>query len=163
MYSVLFGQPTGLNMATSIRLRSSVHLRWLRRAPGFLALAVLAGCSSPRQSSQSAPEACARLSQTLVDEKMAFVARVKAIRDQHLLVRDYDRQMIAALNQRRAALESTSLTELSVSEEIFGCSGEQLGDLRREAHEEMTSLQSFLSTFNRALREDTSEVYIDRR
>jgi hypothetical protein len=91
-----------------------------------------------------------------------FLVRAKAIREQHLLLQEYDRQMIAALTLRRAEIASTSLMELSVSEEIAGCSGRQLDELRRQAREEMSSLQTYLSTLTRALRDDPQGVFVDR-
>jgi hypothetical protein len=150
-------------MTPSKRLKKSIRPRWLPVALGFVAFGYLTGCSTPSQPSQGTSEACAKLAETLTDQKIAFVARVKTIRDQHLLALDYDRQMIAALNQRRAAIESTELTELSVADEVSGCSGEPLGVLRRQAHEEMTSLQSFLVIFNRALKVDPAGAYIEQR
>jgi len=149
-------------MATSKPLKRTIRLRWLPSALAFLAVGSLAGCSSQHRSAQNTAEACAQLSKALTDQKVAFLSRVRYIRNQDLLVLDYDRQMIAALNERRAAIEATSLTELSVSDEVSGCSGETLGELQREAHEEMTSLQSFLNTFNRAVKVDPPGQYIDR-
>jgi hypothetical protein len=150
-------------MPTSNSLKRSIRLHCLRLAPGLMAVALMAGCYSARPSARSTPEACAALVQALNNQRSSFVARVKSIRSQHILVLDYDRQMIAALNKRRAELESTALLAMSVNDDVSGCSGEQLSDLRREAHEEMTSLQSFLTTFNRALKEDPAGVYIDLR
>jgi hypothetical protein len=91
-----------------------------------------------------------------------FLERAKTIRDQHLLLQDYDRQMIAALTARRNEIEATSLMEMSVSDEIAGCSGKPLENLRWEAREEMSSLQSYLNEFQRALRSDPDGVFIDR-
>jgi len=131
------------------------------RALGFLVLAFLPGCSSPRQPPPRVTEACAALAKTVANQENAFVARVQAIRVQHILVQDYDRQMIAALNERRAALLSTALTEVSVNEDLSGCSGKPLADLRLQAKEEIARLQGFLNTFHRALKEDPEGVFID--
>jgi hypothetical protein len=130
-------------------------------ALAFLALGFLAGCSRPRPPSPGVPEACADLAKTMANQENAFVARVQAIRKQHILLQDYDRQMIAALEERRAALQSTALTGLSVKEDLAGCSGKALADLRLQAREEMMRLQDFLNTFHRALNKDPKGVFID--
>jgi len=78
-----------------------------------------------------------------------------------VVVQDYDRQMIAAITERRAALQATKLTELSVSDEVAGCSGKELDDLRYRAQRELANLRSYLSDFNRALKTDPDGVYID--
>ena len=78
-----------------------------------------------------------------------------------MVVQDYDRQMIAAITERRAALQATKLTELSVSDEVAGCSGKELDDLRYRAQRELANLRSYLSDFNRALKTDPDGVYID--
>lgn len=77
------------------------------------------------------------------------------------MLQEYDRQMIAAINERRTALQTTKLTELSVSDDVDGCSGKELDDLRYRAQQEMANLRSYLSDFNRALKSDPDGVYID--
>jgi hypothetical protein len=69
--------------------------------------------------------------------------------------------MIAAIAARRTAIQATELTELSVSEEIAGCSGNRLDDLRSRAQQEMANLRDYLNDFNRALRSDPQGVFID--
>jgi hypothetical protein len=122
---------------------------------------VLGGCSSPIRDSAANTAACSALSKSLTDQEQAFVARAQEIRAEHVLLQEYDRQMIAAITQRRAALQASKLTELSVSDEVEGCSGSQLDDLRYRAQQEMANLRSYLSDFNRALKTDPDGVYID--
>lgn len=97
----------------------------------------------------------------MTDQEQDFVSRVQEIRAEHLFIRDYDRRMIAAISDRRAALQATKLTELSVTEEVGGCTGTQLDDLRSRAQQEMANLRDFLNDFNRALKTDPAGVYID--
>ena len=119
-------------------------------------------CSRPRHSAAEEIVACNALSKDVAAQDETFLARAKTIRTQHILMLDYDRQMIAALEQQRAALEATTLTELSVNEEVAGCSGDKLDDMRRRAHEEMLNLRSYLNDFNRALHYDPPGVFIDK-
>jgi hypothetical protein len=127
----------------------------------LLAMAFLGGCSRPRVASESENQACANLAKSVANQESSFLTRVQAIRNQHILLQDYDRQMIAAIDERRAALESTSLTDVSSDEDVLGCSGKQLDDLRLQAREEMANLLRYLETFKRAAREDPAGVYID--
>ena len=141
-------------------------LRPLRRSfyPGCLAAAlaaILGGCSAPRHDAAANSAACSALAQNLAGQERAFIARAQAIRAEHVVVQDYDRQMIAAITERRAALQATKLTELSVSDEVAGCSGKELDDLRYRAQRELANLRSYLSDFNRALKTDPDGVYID--
>jgi hypothetical protein len=69
--------------------------------------------------------------------------------------------MISAITGRRAALQATGLTEISVTEEVKGCSGQPLDDLRLRAQQEMVNLRAFLNDFNRALKTDPGGIYID--
>ncbi|MEI9973170.1 MAG: hypothetical protein WDO73_14660 [Ignavibacteriota bacterium] len=41
-----------------------------------------------------------------------------------------------------------------MTEEVAGCSGKQLEDLRRRAQDEMANLRDYLRDFNRALKND---------
>lgn len=137
------------------------HCLWLTTLlPG---LVFLGGCIGHSKSPASQSLACTALSQTLARQESSFVERVRGIRQEHILLQEYDRQMIAAITERRQALLSTSLTALPMSDEVAGCSGDGLENLRRQAHEEMSSLQSFLATFQRALKWDPNGVYIDAR
>jgi hypothetical protein len=97
----------------------------------------------------------------MADQEKNFVARARVLRAEHVLLQDYDRNMIAAITQRRAALQATGLAELSVTEEVGGCSGQQLDDLRYRAQQEMANLRDFLNDFNRALKTDPDGVFID--
>jgi len=101
------------------------------------------------------------LAKSLAIQEQTFVTEARTIRAQHLLVREYDRQMIAALDSRRTAIQATKLTELSVSDEFAGCSGNRLEELRDRAQREMTNLRAYLNDFNRALKSDPEGVFID--
>jgi len=127
-----------------------------------MASAVLFRCGTHGPSQQEVARSCEDLSVRMMAAEKTFLERAKTIRDQHLLLQDYDRQMIAALTARRNEIEATSLMEMSVSDEIAGCSGKPLENLRWEAREEMSSLQSYLNEFQRALRSDPDGVFIDR-
>ena len=144
-------------------------LRLLKRRfliPGLLsALALLPviqpGCSTPKRGPHGESAACMELAKTFAAQEKAFVDRVKAIRAEHLLLRDYDLQMIDAIARRREALQATKLTEMSVTEDVAGCSGEPLEEMRRRAQDEMVNLRAFLNDFNRALRAGPPDVFID--
>jgi hypothetical protein len=99
----------------------------------------------------------------MTNQESAFVARVQAIRKTHILLREYDRRMIALLEEHRTAIKSALLTDASADEGVAGCSGRQLEELRREALDKMVWLQSSLNTFRLSLREDPAALYIDAR
>lgn len=121
-----------------------------------------AGCADSSRMSQADAAACLQLAGTLSAQEDVFINRIKGIRRQHISVQDYDRQMIAVLTERRAALQSTKLTEMSVSESLAGCSGAPLDDIRRKAQQEMVNLRAYLNDFNRALPADPRDVFIDQ-
>jgi hypothetical protein len=139
------------------------RMRCAQFAIGLLVLASQCDCSRSRAQDRHVTEACGILAQSMADQESTFVARAQAIRRTHILLQDYDRQMIALLEERRTAIRSTLLTDSSADEGVSGCSGQQLEDLRREALQEMVRLQGFLVTFRRALREDPAGVFIDAR
>jgi hypothetical protein len=139
------------------------RMQCLQFAIGLLVLASQCDCSRSRAQDRHVTEACGILAQSMANQESTFVARAQAIRGTHILLRDYDSQMIALLDERRAAIRSTLLTDSSADEGVSGCSGRQLEDLRREALQEMVRLQGFLVTFRRALREDPAGVFIDAR
>jgi hypothetical protein len=123
--------------------------------------ALLWACTAPRRDKVAIAAACDTLSKALTDQEQSFVTQAQSIRAEHVVLQDYDRQMISAITNRRAALQATKLTELSVSDEVAGCSGEQLDDLRSRAQAEMANLRDFLKDFNRALKTDPEGVFID--
>lgn len=135
----------------------------MQLAVGLLVLAAQCDCVRSHAKTQHVAEACGILAQSMANQESTFVARAQAIRGTHILLRDYDSQMIALLDERRAAIRSTLLTDSSADEGVAGCSGQQLEDLRKEALQEMNRLQSFLNTFRRALQEDPAGVFIDAR
>ena len=126
-----------------------------------LSACALAGCSHSRISPKAAAAACDALAKNFSAEDDAFVARARSIRMRHIRVQDYDRLMIDAIRQRRAALEATTLPEMTLNDDVEGCSGDPLDDLRRRAHEEMMNLLAYLNDFNRALKYDPPDVFID--
>lgn len=141
-------------------LRATVrHLPFLCMA----ALAVLtAACSGARRDAATTAAACSALSKNLTTQEQLFVNQAQSIRAQHVQLKDYDREMISAITERRAALQATKLTELSVSDDVAGCSGQELEDLRRRAQEEMANLRDYLRDFNLALKSDPGGVFIDQ-
>jgi hypothetical protein len=118
-------------------------------------------CTCPKRDAAANSAACDALAKTLAIQEQTFVSEAQTIRAQHLFVREYDRQMIAAITGRRAAIQATKLTELSVSDEFAGCSGDRLDDLRDRAQREMVNLRAYLNDFNRALKTDPEGVFID--
>ncbi len=137
-------------------------MRTLPAAYAVAALAIgLGACSSPKRNDAANAAACNALSASLAIQEQTFVTQAQTIRAQHIDLQEYDRQMIAAIAARRTAIQATELTELSVSEEIAGCSGNRLDDLRSRAQQEMANLRDYLNDFNRALRSDPQGVFID--
>jgi hypothetical protein len=132
-------------------------------ALGFLVLASQCDCARSHAQTQHVAQACALLAQSTANQESTFVDRAQAIRGTHILLQEYDRQMIALIEERRTAIRSTLLTDSSADEGVSGCSGQQLEDLRKEAVQEMNRLQGFLNTFRRALQEDPAGVFIDAR
>jgi hypothetical protein len=131
---------------------------------GCLAIAltvILVTCAGRRPDAAANAAACNVLEKSMTDQEQAFVIRAQSIRSEHVAIQDYDRQMIAAIIDRRAALQATKLTELSVTEEVGGCSGKQLDDLRDRAQQELANLRDYLNDFNRALKTDPAGVFID--
>ena len=135
----------------------------MQLAVGLLVLAAQCDCARSHAQTQHVAEACGILAQSMANQESTFVARAQAIRGTHILLRDYDSQMIALLDERCAAIRSTLLTDSSADEGVAGCSGQQLEDLRKEALQETNRLQSFLNTFRRALQDDPAGVFIDAR
>ena len=129
----------------------------------LLVLATQCDCARSHAQSQRMTQACGILAQSVANQESAFVARVQAVRGRHILLREYDRQMIALIEERRRSLQATLLTDSSADEGAAGCSGQQLEDLRSEAIQEMVRLQGFLATFRKGLREDPAGVFIDAR
>jgi hypothetical protein len=124
-------------------------------------LVIIGACSGPRRDTAANAAACNALSKALTDQEQMFVIQSQAIRAEHVVLQDYDRQMISAITHRRSALQASKLTELSVSDEVAGCSGKELDDLRSRAQAEMANLRDFLKDFNRALKSDPQGVFID--
>jgi hypothetical protein len=105
-------------------------------------------------------EACREGQKKLNDAEDAFVERVKKIRSQHLLLVDYDREMIAALTTYRDQMRSV----LDADEELFGnrfrCAGQPLADLRLSEQPKLQSVGQYLLSFERALKEDPPDAYL---
>ena len=122
---------------------------------------VLVACLNPKRDDAANSAACNALANSLAIQAQTFVTQAQTIRAQHVSLQDYDREMIAAINTRRAAIQATKLTELSVSDEFAGCSGSRLDELRDRAQQEMANLRDYLNDFNRALKTDPQGVFID--
>ena len=136
------------------------HLQNLKSLQIFLALAYLSGCSRVVPPARSSIAPCTALAASLAEQEAAFVARLKAIRAQHILVRDYDRLMIAALTERRASLRAVLLAE-SQDRNRSGCFGKPLEGLRLDIRQDLADLDGFIRTFNQALKTDSKDVFID--
>jgi hypothetical protein len=89
-----------------------------------------------------------------------FVERVKGIRKQHILVLDYDRQMIVALTEYRDKMWAVLYAEEAVSGGRLRCSGQPLADLRIDAAPKLERVQHFVGTFQQALRDDPPNTYV---
>lgn len=122
----------------------------------------LAGCSLVGRASRSDAAACQQLANSLTAQEDAFVQKLKTLRRQHISLQEYDRQMVELILERRSALQATKLTELSVTDEVGGCSGMQLEDMRRKAQKEMVDLRAYLADFTRASRVDSADIFIDQ-
>ena len=132
-----------------------------KSAIGSLVLAVLCGCAPSPTNPGNVTQACGTLAMTVTNQETAFVDRLQAIRNQHILVQDYDRQIIAVLDARRKAIQSMLLTDASADEGVSGCSGQLLKELRLNAMQEMALLQGFINDFKKSAREDPEGVFID--
>src|ERR1035438_8752685 len=97
-YSSLATGMGELHIATLRQLKRSLPFQGLSLTLAFLAV-ILAGCSRPRQGPQVESAACKELAQTIANQEQAFVARVQAIRAQHVYLKDYDHQMIEAITR----------------------------------------------------------------
>ena len=144
-------------------LKRGFGRRCVQFALGLLVLASQCGCGRSDAQTRLVTEACGILAQSMANRESAFEARAKAIREAHILLQDYDRQMIALLDERRAAIRSTLHMDSSADEGVRGCFGQPLEHLRQNALEEMLQLQGFLNTLRRALQEDPAGVYVDAR
>jgi hypothetical protein len=146
---------------TASSLKTEFSLRCGKSAIGILALSVLYGCARSPTPPQNVTQACDALAKVAANQEVAFVARVQAIRSQHILLQGYDRQMIAVLDDYRKAIQSTLLTDASVDDGVAGCSGQRLEELRWNAVQEMSLLQGFINDFRRSIQEDPGGVFID--
>jgi len=81
---------------------------------------------------------------------------LQAIREQHLVLREYDRKMIDAL-----VIHSRELTRLTDAEEVAGCFGPKLDDLQTQASEEKAAIYRYVSMFRRAVLTDPADVYTE--
>jgi hypothetical protein len=136
-------------------------VRYLSSACLAALAVVLGACSGPRRDTAENAAACSALAKILSDQEQGFVNQAQSIRARHVAIQEYDREMIDAIIERRKGIQQTKLTELSVSEEVSGCSGSRLDELRYRAQQEMANLRDFLNDFNRALKTDPSDVFID--
>ena len=128
----------------------------------FILCAFSSGCAKRAETAELPSPECQALWQTVANQESTFVKRVKDIRSQHLLMREYDQRMIDAITERRDALQSTTLMGMSVSTEIAGCKGKQLEDMQRNAQRQMVDLRVYLGTFKQALKFDPPDTYIDQ-
>lgn len=90
----------------------------------------------------------------------AFIARVKAIRNRHILVVDYDQQMIEALSAYRDRMRSILDADESVTGTRWRCEGKPLAELKLDQQPKLDRVQGYLLTFRKALSEDPKDVYV---
>jgi hypothetical protein len=133
----------------------------LKTLSPILTIALMCGCSRSGPPVRSSDEACSGLAVAITEQEQVFVARVKAIRGQHILLRDYDRLMIAALTDRRSALQSLLRSASSRKGGSSTCSGEPLDDLHLGIQREIGHLDDYIKTFTQALNSDSADKFID--
>ena len=92
--------------------------------------------------------------------KLKLAARVKEIRRQHILVVEYDREMIAALTAYRDVMRGLLYDDETSPGSQWRCTGAPLSDLKLAEEPKLERVQRFLGTFERAVREDPSDVYV---
>lgn len=90
----------------------------------------------------------------------AFVARVKEIRNRHILVVDYDQEMITALSAYRDRMRSILDADEAVSGTRWRCQGKPLAELKLDQEPKLERVQGYLLTFRKALLEDPKDVYV---
>ena len=129
----------------------------------LLLAAALTGCSKNPEAAEIPSPECQALAKTVAEQEQQFVNRVKEIRSRHITLQEYDQQMIDAISARRDALQSTTLMAMSVTDEISGCRGKALDDMRRNAQRQIADYRVYITTFKNALRSDPANVYIDQQ
>jgi len=90
----------------------------------------------------------------------AFVAQVKEIRNRHILVVDYDREMIAALTAYRDRMRNIIDEDEAASGKRWHCTGKPLAELKLDQEPKLERVQGYLLTFRKALVEDPKDVYV---
>jgi hypothetical protein len=99
--------------------------------------------------------------QKLLDKaEDTFVTRAKEIRNRHILVVDYDQQMIAALSEYRDRMQSVLDEDEAISGTRWRCTGKPLADLKLDERPKFEKVQGYLLTFEKAVKEDPKDVYI---
>ena len=82
---------------TTTRLRSSDSVRYSGFAIGLLALVSAWGCASSQPPTRHVRESCSALAKSLTAQQNAFTDHLQAVRAEHILMQDYDREMIDLL------------------------------------------------------------------
>jgi hypothetical protein len=90
----------------------------------------------------------------------AFIARVKEIRNRHILVVDYDQEMIAALSAYRDRMRRILDADESVTGTRWRCEGKPLAELKLDLQPKLDRVQGYLLTFRKALVEDPKDIYV---
>ena len=133
-----------------------------RHISAFILLlsAVLAGCSQPRLSTQEVAQACQQIQSQLDSADSDFVAHVREIRNEHILLIDYDRKMIEALTSYRNKVH-TILDDQENGRGNIHCSGNQLTEVEHNESARLRRVGLYLIDFERALKQDPPDAYVE--
>jgi hypothetical protein len=126
----------------------------------LLLAAGLGACHHPGPTPQAEAEACREAQKSLDRAEESFVARAREIRRQHILLVEYDRQMIAALTTYRDQIRATLDAGEAVGGTRWRCTGKPLANLKLDQQPKLQRVQGYLVTFERALQQDPPNVYV---
>jgi len=95
----------------------------------------------------------------LVTAEDEFTEHARVLREQRMLLVDYDRKMIAELTSYHDKIRTILDEDIPASNGCH-CTGKPLADLKHDTNAKLNSLRGFLSDFRKALRSDAPGVYI---
>jgi hypothetical protein len=125
----------------------------------ILMSAGLAGCSRTEPPPADVARACEQIQTKLDAADAAFVAHVREIRTEHILLVDYDQKMIDALTAYRDKVR-TMLEEEENANRPLHCSGQMLTDVEQGERPRLDRVASYLMDFQRALHQDPQNAYM---
>ncbi|HUA58531.1 MAG TPA: hypothetical protein VML19_07250 [Verrucomicrobiae bacterium] len=120
----------------------------------------LAGCSQTHLSTQEVAQACQQIQNQLDTADSDFVAHVREIRNEHILLIDYDRKMIGALTGYRNKVRAI-LDEQENGRGSIHCIGDQLTEVEHNESPRLRRVGSYLIDFERALKQDPPNAYVE--